>query len=1115
MFRSLLIVLFALSGVQASSPPVVDRLDRLSDAGAWRVEGSPGSSLFPMKGWVGLNLDLLKDPRPVRVMLNEPVTLPEGARMFVFRLGSDGVNAQTFLLKGLIRDSRGVDYAYRVASPLIRGNENYIFANQPSSWRPLRVTLPGLTRQAITPYGSARRDSTIEIMRSDKAAGGNEPVPPLQFVGFEIAPIQTGSSRWYFGDFVASDVSPVTAKLHYLFNDEEAYAETDGLPSVTVGLLGPRMGGIYRYVWTVRDAYAGQPFLSGQKTVAVNPGAPDFPSALAEKIEFPVTEKGVYWVTVRRYWSPAVDKPAEKIDEQELRLDVLAGAEAKPREPLAGPIPGSAIRIAPTAKEMIFDPKVSPNLEILITPEKPAPDTVAKVRLRTTASGALAAEKEYSIPESGLVSMPISDIPAGAYLVEVELWQGGRLVDRADGRVGVLLADDAKAVTAPDPSADWRKLTGGKSLVYFGMQKRDLTKPVERMRKVKETIDQVSTITNLLEYETTWADLEPMPGVYDWSELDEAIAYARSKGMTVLIWPSFVGGEPDWIPADFQRKQDGTVTGTKSYLFQGGRMNFWHSEKLQQSVLNLLKAMADRYRGNPGVHGYYMIVEHGGDNPWYGFFPGYEKETLADYREYLKEKSGGAEALSARWGAPIADFSQVGPPQADATDRERLDWYVFRNKRLEEFFIKAVRTIRQEDPYKLVMVYTGAADGGGAQALAELGCMLADGGAAVPEQGGSRSMGYAEQGLGRRTEEISVGRWSAVFPTQIDATLYNLTLGGGVNANCKMFYPVGKSLAELRHPPFSLDRFEKFIPIWNELAPTKAMPRQSYMLLDSSAAMLQERSTLVRTEVWADIACFDAHVPSPAVPFDVARKGKLIFVPHGREFVEKSMARDLVSYVENGGTLVMTADSGRRSPDVPGEDWYLLRQLGIQPPASDDLAASGSVKARLKDPAVTEDFSLRDAWKFAPQSGEVLAEYSFGPAITRHPLGKGSVVVIWADTIIPPTEGGGYPFLKQIARDAGVEIFSDASTPNLWTNLLANPETGAYYALVYQPAWTRYDRPPANGRTFWKVADGQYQVTELISGRDVGEISGSDLLTKGLEVSLKPREVAIYRLSKK
>jgi len=1090
------------------APAQVEKLTSLNTPEAWQVEGGAGTQLHAWKNALGIDLDL-QEKSTVRLLLQDPVKLPEGTTNLQFIYGAEGAKVQVFLLRVLIRDAEGKEFAYRVFSPHIRGKENYIITNH-SRTMPIRLTVPGLAAPVLVP----KPGGNIEPLTKGNGPSAL-PQPPLTFVGLELNTVRPERGPIYFADFQAYNVTPGNTSLYYVLNKDEGLGEVDGKPNLPLGVFSPGYGEQFKLIWTVRDKFDGQPFLSGSQDFHLDNKALSYGSNFNERIELPITEEGTYWVQVRRLWNKSVSTDApERIDEWDLRLDVLKGDAAKKRKPLPATeaLTGSPLRIAPDRESLVY--KSGESVQIQVTPKE---GQSRSLRLTATrpASGQVADTRTLPVPENGEVTLALDTLPAGAYRLRAELLDGDKVLDRTERLLGIQ-SPDSEVATQPDPSADWKKLVDGKSLIYVGMNKGPLRDPVERLTKVKSLLDEAQPMTEYIEYETLWSHLEPMPGIYDWSEVDAVIEHARKLGQSVLVWPTFIGGEPDWIPAHFQKKSNGAISGTKAYLFQGGRINYWHSPELKDRIIRLSEAMAKRYRNNPTVHGYYLLVEHGGDNPWSGFFPGYEKETLTDYRRYCKEKWSSLDALNTRWGTKLTAWDQITVPQPDASERQRLDWYIFRRESMTGFFKEAVRAIRKIDPYKLMMVYTGAVDVDSAPEFVELGCMTADGGAAVPPTGGSRTMGLAEMGLGRRTEEVSVGRWSGDFDTQLDATLFNLTLGGGRNAHIKMFFLPGKPFSEIRDAPYSLDRFQQFIPIWKELAATETLPRQSYMLLDRNASMLNNGSTSIGADVWADMSCFDAHIPSPAVPLRIARRGKLVITPRTESY-EKDTLAELISYVKGGGNLVMFADAGRRSPDQPGEDWLLLKQLGITPPTSGRNGMEDVTPInREVFPEGTASFKFRDAWAYSPQEGiTVLGTFpDDSPALTRHQVGDGRVYVVWASTALPPTQGGGHPFLRDIARVSGVETFSDADNPSLWTNLLKHRDNGNYYGTVFSASWSNHDRPPASGHTLWKVPAGQYEITELITGQKLGTMSGADLASKGVPTKLDPRAVAVYRFAR-
>ena len=90
-----------------------------------------------------------------------------------------------------------------------------------------------------------------------------------------------------------------------------------------------------------------------------------------------------------------------------------------------------------------------------------------------------------------------------------------------------------------------------------------------------------------------------------------------------------------------------------------------------------------------------------------------------------------------RWQTSFASFDAIDGPRRDkpATDQYWLDWMRFRSGAIHQFLVDCAKTIRKEDPKRLIMVY---ADGLVPERLGEfraLGCMTANGGCADPDRG--------------------------------------------------------------------------------------------------------------------------------------------------------------------------------------------------------------------------------------------------------------------------------------------------------------------------------------------------------------------------------------------
>jgi hypothetical protein len=121
---------------------------------------------------------------------------------------------------------------------------------------------------------------------------------------------------------------------------------------------------------------------------------------------------------------------------------------------------------------------------------------------------------------------------------------------------------------------------------------------------------------------------------------------------------------------------------------------------------------------------------------------------------------------------------------------------------------------------------------------------------------------------------------------------------------------------------------------------------------------------------------------------------------------------------------------------------------------------------------------------------------------------------------VPPTAGAGHggphPFLRDLARWAGVRLTTDATSPRLWTNLLKRKGEETYYGFAYHSRWqgSRTDSTPLTGAVRFQLPAGNYEVTELIAGTPGGVLSHTQLSETGLTVSLPPHATAVYRLEK-
>lgn len=1114
--------------VSRAADPVsrVELLPVLVDVNQWEVpaESAGWFHLEQRPQSLGLEIGSFEQGKSGRLNLKAPVAFPEWADGMAFSVSNRGGGFDMGItFRVVVLDAKNQEFLFKTVSPKLPHQIQY-FPNHFRS-RPIRFSVPGLQRLVLVPVAGGNVEAVGERRM---------PVPPYRVAGLQIESVnfsppagqENRAIPLYLLDFAFTHLSRQGSALYYALDGVESFGELDAIPAIPLGQLGPHFGASFSVSWEVRDQYDGQPFLVGGQNYQLDESDPDYALSLNEKVAFPVKEKGTYWIHVTRRWSQSAgNKMPQKIDDFELRLDVFQGKEKTAHVPIPASeaIPESLIRIAPKRPSSTYQADEPFRVQTFFW--KPAgANTSWRLEVRNinddkvlkTQQGTFASDAESPLS----VAWDISALAPGSYRLRAEVLADGKAVDRTERLVGRVGGEKVSA-TIPASIPSWQEmLASDRSLVVL-QPHLDEPNPARRLELIKRFIDNASTITSRMEFELGWRDLEPLPGVYDWSELDQVLAYAHEKGMTALIWPSIVGSEPEWLPSAFEvpRNADGSIFGAPAYLFHGGRLNLWHAEAIRKPALRFLTALATHLKSNPAVHGYYVVTEHPADSPVHNWLVGGSVETQADFRKYCRETFSSLKNLNERWGTQLKSWDEIGVPPGDASPLQRLDWLVFIRDGIGLFLVDAVKAIRKADSHRIIQVYGDGADSETLKKLKPLGCMMADGGSQYPETFGGDSMGIAAHGLQRRAEEVSVGHWSWMFPTQLDATLFTMMLGGGGNANIKMFIPLNKTFEELRRPTYSLDRFEKLLPIWNELRVTEPLPRDNFTLHDRNSQLLNAGSTQFFADPWTHMLCMEAGLLSPWVPLEMAVKGKMIFLQKLTAY-EKPVIEGLVRYVEEGGVLVMNADAGRHVPEIPEADWVLLKRFGFTSPPEKESNGSYIEAVPLPGdifPENAKPFRLRDIWSSSLQADEHMIATFQGdasrPAITWKTFGKGRVVVIWTSTIVPARADGGYPFLRDIARWAGVSLRSEGTPSIFWTNLLKNRSQEIYYGLVYHSAFPSDGKGPGiEGVTRWVLPEGEYQVRELINAREIGVRTARQLKEEGLPARLNPYEVAIYRM---
>jgi len=1141
--------LLSVAALTTQAAPV-QPLPELTSASHWKVASDTGS----------LTIASVQDTLEVRfnaepgekgeILLTEPIPVPADSDDFTFLLSAQPEACQLGL-DVIIEDASGNTWYARTKLP--GANEYHgavgVVNTGQLKGRPTRLTLPAFSQPTNPRFF---RDGRGTPARPWKLKG-------LRFLGERQAHHAKDPVTMYFSRFALtsqatrhSEYTGIRAEITgkptaYSGRRVEFCAELDGDPGLPV-VDYYRGAGTYRVNWELYDVYAGNPAANGTETITLKSGkeAPPLPLQLAQIIPYPRKPSGTYWVRWRAHYYPPgkeAEAPAQILNGEERIYVHTSGTSSTP---------SSSTVLAPGWIEVLpqgstFVSEKPDDFGLRIKAKRPeGTDAPASLRLTVRTNHLRTEIKRETLPlefkegDVAETTASLSSLPPGPYKIEVEYLIGDKVYDREYVLTGL---KNAPGETKPLTSLPEGVLDAQAALKrrepYFHLSpmwhsSTWLMPERTRWDWFRNFLDQAGTITHDIEYNTPWSILEPLPGVYDWEEMDLFLAKAKEKDLQVLIWPGFWGEEPQWLSSIPTQAKDGRIFFDFVYDFYGVRQDYSNTPALQKPLLEALRSVVVHTRDNPAVQGYFVIQELPADAPFMNWMSGYGAMEKASYRQELQALYKDPKVLSERWGRTVTSFDTAEPPAENASPREWLDWLTLRAGTYDRFMQKLIGAVRKEDPLRPIFVYGDlfgvdlkSAD------FPSLGCAKANGGSHDAMHPFSISQ-IGLNGVLQRTEDHWPGKWTGYFPEVLDASVFAMSYGGGLGMNCKHYMftylpEIGKdkypTFDDLRKAPYSLDRFEKFMPIWTAMRPASRMPVEVLELLDTQAGLLTNKA-LNRNGLWdgeAQLAFYRSQVNFGADEFPGVARAKLIpMIKSHLEMLTRERIDQIKKYVEDGGHILIVPNSGRRCVETPTEDWVLLKELGFAPPSSPDMVKGGSkgvpVEGQTFSPKL-ESFVVRGLWPHEVVEGEHIVANSSRqtstPLLTWKSFGKGKAAVLWGEKLIPRGQDGESGNLLRAAADwAGVEEVMASTEPALWMNMLHDEKNGKYFGLAHAGQWQSKPDTVSEGIVRYRVdSKKSYEITELISGRNLGKLSGEKIWQDGLPVKLSPREVAIFQFS--
>lgn len=1104
----------------------------------WQAQAAPGDTitLTEKEGCLSIAFDTAIDKphqqghrsfnrKSFDIVLKQPAPLPPDADRVLFEsLGNEmstaGIGDDAVQLWPLIRDVSGEVLAYL-----------------PSQY-PTLSSGGGRWSRAMTAsfYSGEAGGATSDIYEASGGDGNSWPDGALTFLGFRVI-VQKPALGRKSGTVALGDIEISRGQLPV----ENPYLYADSI------LKEP---GRYRFAGEVSTDFQSLPIRGFEQTIDF---APDSLASGRQRLSVPLGNDGDYWLNYA-----VTDAKGTVLTSRDMRFHMtgtMTGITPLPPSPAitsTTPPIGNYVRINPERPQggvyaagepmnvglRVFA-KGKTNLKVSWQLLQYAYGTKLEEGAQTVAFGA-APFKDIGVALQG---QPGRD----AYRLQVQVMDGETKIDEEEYVLGRRTDFGKPRDTRPGlpVNRDLLKRSAYFRATYLAPESPRPKTEDEAVAHFEKIIDESGSLARNWTYMLDVAQMEILPGVYDFATLDRIMDAAADRGIALTLRIAHVDQESlfRWVRYSRQHNYDGLEIPENYYggfsLTDPNYLEVWH---------RLNRALFDRYKTHRAFQGYYLMQPAGEatvqDKPWLGIVAGYEKPSVIAFRGYLKQTLGlSLEQLNARWKTKYSSWEEVTPPAPNFKLGQQADlsmaWIDFSNFKFSIdtlWFQEATKRIRAYDSQHVIIAYGAPGDA----KLMGLVDYFHNGGNHFLQNQGAYIDAWEKGGAGWINEPHHPTRWAAYGdPAELgwvlDWTVWVATAqaaGGG--ANMHLYYSPDKpSLVAHYGDAFSYDRFQKYKPILDELQQLQLQgPAAEVATLHGKLTMATKHRTTFGPRMedlkrWFELLNIDS-IPRETLREDHAAQYKLLLPNLIDEVMPDHDIRLLDKLVrESGAKMVITANTGKYCPERGAEPFQLLRQLGIAPPAGAYVENEAGVTAPVTDesplfkkgeavPFFTlaqmqqdaQSEEIRNAfWKYPyrwiPQTnyfgyyrdnkqtnGEVLVRFAGGGvAVSRHKVGKGEVLVFWGTPDYRPEKMGA--FMARAATWAGI-VNPRAGNPIPLMLEGHAQATGRHYALLYQ------DQPGHYTQRIPTAPDGQWFLTDIVSDRRIGLFTGQDLRQKGV-----------------
>ncbi len=817
--------------------------------------------------------------------------------------------------------------------------------------------------------------------------------------------------------------------------------------------------------------------------------------------EFSVVKAGVYKVSYRGvrienpegriYWS-LMPPPGEALDPAD---------DGLPEGSVVGMKDQALVRIEPQS----FAWKEGEKVSAACIARNADPDKSLKIRVQPSiaaldgeAKPLREIEAELKPGETRSLDVKIEEpLPPGHYRIAASV-----AIGNSAGQVeSQIFTVSRKPFALPNPA----EVSAGKEL-FWGADVNGFP----GMRDLAELRQSGGNYANVF---VNWSDLEAERGVYTFEELDRIVAEVGRANLRcgIFFFNGNPGDYPAWTQSEWMRDQNGKT------FHRGVALSYW-APNARPAYMKLIKAIAERYKGNPTIIGYQLVFGGWGDGYYYGPKDGtlalydYSELSQAKFREYLRDGQGLSLAeLNARYKLDLKSWDELRQPEPQEGIDTRRIWWDFQNYRvwtIRKMWEEVCSTLRSVDKERILFLcYGGSQEATGVLGNDyDLAADIAKRFDAVVHN--TCYEGYsAAPLLGSYSERLKI-----THSCELAGTPANYGNHQQGMFNILKFNPAGYCWVSGKSLDGIYGSFPVLRPVAQELQGSKMEGLKLGLLQSASFYQSSLHSTLVKHQkiAGAELSAKLGIAPdmftdraflAPGTQID--GKSAPVLLDYGSPVLSAEASDALLEYNSKGGKLVLFPQSGRYAAGGLKEEFWLLSRLGY-PEAAKLKAPGGREIAKGVAELEGVELSLADSTPLSPlpQNAKVLAKFESGaPALIQWSCGKGSATMIGGspDLNDAKTVKALAALLAQLGLEApvkassGVETFLKSKGETLYA-IVRNPSNAPVESALLLPA-------EAKGRSMVKLSDSSSQ----------GLLSEARL-KEGVKISLAPNEVAVYAL---